>query len=73
MIVEIFFYLLLFLLSLGSFFLIRNRAQSIDEEKLMQEVDSDFSQEYGEEVLQNSELVINEIVQKIENENNGNQ
>ena len=70
---EIFFYLLLFLLSLGSFFLIRNRAQSIDEEKLMQEVDSDFSQEYGEEVLQNSELVINEIVQKIENENNGNQ
>tara|TARA_B100001093_G_scaffold220964_3_gene211964 strand:- start:1471 stop:1692 length:222 start_codon:yes stop_codon:yes gene_type:complete len=72
-IVEIFFYLLLFLLSLGSFFLIRNRAQSIDEEKLMQEVDSDFSQEYGEEVLQNSELVINEIVQKIENENNGNQ
>ena len=73
MILEIFFYLLLFLLSFGSFFLIRNRSQSIDKEKLMHEVDRDFTEEYGGEVLHNSELVINEIVQKIENENNGNQ
>ena len=39
----------------------------------MHEVNRDFTEEYGGEVLHNSELVINEIVQKIENENNGNQ
>lgn len=72
MILETFFCLVLFFLSMGCICLIRNRSQSIDHKKLKNEVEADFSEEYGDGLSRGSDNDMKEIIKLVENENSEN-